>query len=66
MIDAFSSFARMPAPVVERADLIGVVERAVVLHRLASPEIAFEIERSDDDVYLDFDARQIGRTLTNG
>ena len=65
MIDAFSSFARMPAPVVEWADLIGVVERAVVLHRLASPEIAFEIEKPDDDVYLDFDAMQIGRALTN-
>ena len=65
MIDAFSSFARMPAPVMERADLIGVVERAVVLHRLASPEIAFEIERPDGDVYLDCDARQIGRALTN-
>ena len=63
MIDAFSSFARMPAPVLERADLIGAVERAVVLHRLASPEVAIEIERPDEDVHLDFDARQIGRAL---
>ena len=65
MIDAFSSFARMPAPVIERAELTGIVERAVVLHRLASPEIAFEIQRPDDDVYLECDARQIGRALTN-
>ena len=65
MIDAFSSFARMPAPVLERADLIEVVERAVVLHRLASPEITFDIERPDDDVHLDCDPRQIGRALTN-
>ena len=65
MIDAFSSFARMPAPMLEQADLIGVVERAVVVHRLASPEIAIDIERPDDDVFLDLDARQIGRALTN-
>ena len=65
MIDAFSSFARMPAPMVERADLIGVVERAVVVHRLTSPEVAIDIERPDDDVFLDLDARQIGRALTN-
>ena len=65
MIDAFSSFARMPAPVIERAELTDIVERAVALHRLASPEIAFEIERPDDEVHLDCDARQIGRALTN-
>ena len=65
MIDAFSSFARMPAPMVERADLIGVVDRAVVVHRLISPEIAIDIERPDGDVFLDLDARQIGRALTN-
>ena len=65
MIDAFSSFARMPAPVLERVDLVDVVQRAVVLHRLASPEITFEIIRPNIDIHLDCDARQIGRALTN-
>ena len=65
MIDAFSSFARMPAPVIERAELTGIVEQAVTLHRLANPEIAIEIERPDNDVYLDCDVHQIGRALTN-
>ena len=65
MIDEFSSFARMPAPVLERENLIDVVEHAVVLHELSSPEITFQIERPDGDVYLDCDARQIGRALTN-
>lgn len=65
MIDAFSAFARMPAPVLERADLNDVVERSVGLHRLANPEITFEIERPDAAVHLDCDARQIGRALTN-
>ena len=65
MIDAFSSFARMPAPVLERVDLVDVVQRAVVLHRLASPEITFEIIRPNVDIHLDCDPRQIGRALTN-
>ena len=65
MIDAFSSFARMPAPVIERAELTGIVEQAVALHRLANPEIAIEIERPDDDIHLDCDVHQIGRALTN-
>ena len=65
MIDAFSSFARMPAPVIKRTELTGIIERTVALHRLASPEIALEIERPDDDVHLDCDAGQIGRALTN-
>ena len=65
MIDAFSSFARMPAPEMERVDLIDAVERAVVLHRLASPDIAFEIERPDADIHLDCDPRQIDRALGN-
>ena len=65
MIDAFSSFARMPAPVLQQENLIEIVERAVSLHRLASPEIAFETERPDGSVLLDCDARQIGRALTN-
>ena len=65
MIDAFSSFARMPAPVLQQENLIDIVERAVSLHRLSSPEIAFETERPDEGVLLDCDARQIGRALTN-
>ncbi len=65
MIDAFSAFARMPAPVLEQIDLNGVVERSVALHRLANPEIALEIERPEGAVRLYCDARQIGRALTN-
>ncbi len=65
MIDAFSSFARMPAPVPERVDLIDTVERAVVLHRVASPEVVFEIERPEGPVEIECDPRQIGRALTN-
>ena len=42
MVDEFSSFARMPAPVLKPEDLVEIVEQAVFLQRTAHPEIAFE------------------------
>ena len=42
MVDEFSSFARMPAPVLKPEDLATIVERAVFLQRTAHPKIAFE------------------------
>ena len=42
MVDEFSSFARMPAPVLKPEDLTTIVEQAVFLQRTAHPEIAFE------------------------
>ena len=65
MVDEFSSFARMRAPVFERVDLVDLVEQTVVLHRIANPQIAFEIERPPGRVERDCDARQIGQALTN-
>jgi len=42
MVDEFSSFARMPAPVLKPEDLTAIVERAVFLERTAHIAIAFE------------------------
>ena len=42
MVDEFSSFARMPAPVLKPEDLATIVEQAVFLERTAHPKIAFE------------------------
>src|SRR5213080_4488306 len=42
LVDEFSSFARMPAPVLQPEDLTTIVEQAVFLQRTAHPEIAFE------------------------
>ncbi len=39
MVDEFSSFARMPAPVLKHEDLPTIVEQAVFLQRTAHPEI---------------------------
>ena len=42
MVDEFSSFARMPTPVLKPEDLATIVERAVFLERTAHPKITFE------------------------
>ena len=65
MVDEFSSFARMPAPVLKPEDLATIVDQAVFLQRTAHPEIRFETRFAARPVPLRCDARQIGQALIN-
>ncbi len=65
MVDEFSAFARMPAPVMAEVDLAELVEQAMFLQRSAHPDIAFALERPDHPVVAACDSEQIGRALTN-
>jgi len=65
MVDEFSSFARMPAPVLRPEDLVELVRQTVFLQRNARPEITFETELPAHPVKLALDQRQIGQALTN-
>ncbi len=65
MVDEFSSFARMPSPVLQPENLIGLVTQAVFLQRTAYPAITFETALPDQPVVVMCDAGQIGRALTN-
>ncbi|MGE0257367.1 MAG: ATP-binding protein [Alphaproteobacteria bacterium] len=65
MVDEFSSFARMPAPVLKTEDLAAIVERAVFLERTAHPAIAFETRFETRPVPLRCDARLVGQALIN-
>jgi two-component system nitrogen regulation sensor histidine kinase NtrY len=65
MIDEFSSFARMPAPVLNRADLNEIVQQTVVLQRAAHPEIVFETRLTPFPAHLRCDARLVGQALLN-
>jgi two-component system, NtrC family, nitrogen regulation sensor histidine kinase NtrY len=65
MIDEFSSFARMPAPVLKPENLIEIVHQAVFLQRTAHPEIAFETVLASHSVAVRCDARLIGQALMN-
>ncbi len=65
MVDEFSSFARMPAPVVENVDIKYLAEQAVFLQKTAHPEVYFEIECDEGEMTTGCDRQQIDRVLTN-
>ena len=65
MVDEFSAFARMPAPVMSEEDLAALTEQALFLQRSAHTEIEFEFERPAGPVIASCDSEQIGRALTN-
>jgi two-component system nitrogen regulation sensor histidine kinase NtrY len=65
MIDEFSSFARMPTPVLKPENLVEIVHRAVFLQRTAHPEIRFEPLFPSSPVVINCDARLVGQALIN-
>ncbi|TQV79195.1 PAS domain-containing sensor histidine kinase [Denitrobaculum tricleocarpae] len=65
MVDEFSSFARMPAPVVENVDIKHLAEQAVFLQKTAHPEIDYEMESDAEEMSTGCDRQQINRVLTN-
>lgn len=65
MVDEFSSFARMPAANIERADLSDTVRQAVFLESVRLPEIEISTNLPDDPVIAYFDARLLSQCLTN-
>jgi len=65
MVDEFSSFARMPAPVMRRENGQELIQQAVFLQRVAHPQITFEIRAPKDPVFLECDGRLVAQALTN-
>jgi len=65
MVDEFSAFARMPAPVMAQEDLVELMREAMFLQQAAHSEIAFELEVPGHPVVATCDREQIGRALTN-
>ncbi|MDF2764663.1 MAG: sensor histidine kinase [Rhodospirillales bacterium] len=65
MVDEFSSFARMPSPVMREENLGEICHHAVVLQRAAHPMIDFLEILPPAPVRRSFDSRQIGQALTN-
>ncbi len=65
MVDEFSAFARMPAPVLKPGDLVDIVRQAVFLQRTAHGEIAFETVFPARAVPVSCDARLVGQAVIN-
>jgi two-component system nitrogen regulation sensor histidine kinase NtrY len=65
MVDEFSSFARMPAPLMAFADMAESTRDVVFAQRLAAPDIRIDLEGADAPIGLVCDERLIAQTLTN-
>jgi two-component system nitrogen regulation sensor histidine kinase NtrY len=65
MVDEFSSFARMPAPVFRSEEAQELVRHAVFLQRVAQPQIAFEVTAPSEPIQFDCDGRLVSQALIN-
>jgi two-component system nitrogen regulation sensor histidine kinase NtrY len=65
MVDEFSSFARMPAPVIRTENAQELVRHAVFLQRVANPQIAFEVTAPAEPLLFECDGRLVSQALTN-
>ncbi len=65
LVDEFSSFARMPAPVLRPEDLMELARQAAFLQQSANPGIVYDIDLPADPVWVSCDASQVTRALTN-
>ena len=65
MVDEFSSFSRMPAPLYRETDIADVARQSVFLQEVAAPEIQFTTEIGEDLDLIKCDGRLVGQALTN-
>jgi two-component system nitrogen regulation sensor histidine kinase NtrY len=65
MVDEFSSFARMPQPVMKDEDIGELIRHAVFLQRVALPQITFALLIPDEAIQVECDGRLVSQALTN-
>ncbi len=65
MVDEFSSFARMPTPVMHRENAQELVHQATFLQRVANAQISYETVAPREPVWFEADGRLISQALTN-
>ena len=65
MVDEFSSFARMPVPIVREEDAGELVRQAVFLQSVGNPSIDYRVSVPDGVVTVVCDGRLVAQALTN-
>lgn len=65
MVDEFSSFARMPSPVMRRENAQELLQQAMFLQRVANPSITYTADAPKNPVWFEGDGRLIAQALTN-
>lgn len=65
MVDEFSSFARMPRPVLKTENIKDLCGETIFLERNRSEAIEYDLELPEENLSLVCDRQQISRLLTN-
>ena len=65
MVDEFSSFARMPQPLMYDENIVEVCREAAFLERNRNTDLIFEIDLPNTPIIVNCDRRQIAQALTN-
>jgi len=65
MVDEFSSFARMPAPVMSDHSLRELIQQAIFLQQSAQPTIRYTSDLPPGPLVLTCDAQQVNRAVNN-
>jgi two-component system nitrogen regulation sensor histidine kinase NtrY len=65
MVDEFSAFARMPAPVLKEEDICDIIRQAVFPQRFGHSEIDYDLDLPEGALAMRCDARLVSQVLTN-
>ncbi|WP_417623594.1 ATP-binding protein [Paremcibacter congregatus] len=65
MVDEFSSFARLPAPIVQLENLNELTKQAYFMQEVANSDIEFTLDCPEIPLTIECDSGQIGQALTN-
>ena len=65
MVDEFSSFARMPTPVMKSENILEICRQALFLQRNAHTDIDYELIAPETPPVVACDARLVSQALTN-
>ncbi len=65
MVEEFSSFARVPAPVMRLENLTDLCRQTIFLQRTAHGDTTITADLPDEAVYYRCDGRQLSQALTN-
>ncbi|MGQ4272870.1 ATP-binding protein [Terrihabitans sp. B22-R8] len=65
MVDEFSSFARMPKPVIEAEDVSETVRQVIVMMRVGHPEVEIGLDLPEEPLVAPLDRRLLSQAVTN-
>ncbi len=65
IVDEFSKFARMPEPELRTYDLAVIMREAVTLQKAGQPDVTFDVNLQDGEIWSDLDRAMMSQALTN-